>query len=606
MENFIVSARKYRPDTFVSVVGQASITSTLKNAIKNNHLAHAYLFCGPRGVGKTTCARIFAKTINCKNLSENAEPCNACESCNSFNTSRSYNIHELDAASNNSVDDIRTLIEQVRIPPQVGNYSVYIIDEVHMLSQQAFNAFLKTLEEPPAHAIFILATTEKHKIIPTILSRCQIFDFNRIKIEDIVSYLEHISKLENITYETEAFNIIAQKADGAMRDALSIYDQIVSFSNHQITYQEVIDNLNILDYEYYFKITDAFLEGNISTALTIFNEILDNGFDGHNFINNLSKHFRDVLVCKDPQTVQLLDVGKSIADKYLDQAKKCSENFIFKALDVCSACDMGYKLSKNQRLHVEIALIKLCSVIGEKKNSNPDEEQLNIDINTTETTQNPEKQKKATIKEPVVAEKETEKFPPEPIKTVVKSEKEPEKQTLVRENSEDEKYSATTSSIKNALKNLQKPQVQEIPNAEIISDEDSDIVEDQEANEIVDEKKLIDLWGDYTESLKEKSPRMYSTLKRQFPKIDQDNTIKIEIQNNAQLEDFKTKVKPEMLSFLRKELKNNAISISEVISEKSEDLTNKRYFTEEDKLKRMVEKNPALNNLKQHFNLDFE
>src|SRR6056297_1522451 len=302
MENFIVSARKYRPSTFDTVVGQSSITTTLKNAIANNHIAQAYLFCGPRGVGKTTIARIFAKTINCQNLNENLEPCNECESCKAFNQHRSTNIHELDAASNNTVDNIRSLIDQVRIPPQVGKYSIYIIDEVHMLSASAFNAFLKTLEEPPAHAIFILATTEKHKIIPTILSRCQIFDFNRRNVEDAVEYLEEISQKEDVQYEKDALTIIAQKADGAMRDALSIYDQVVSFSGNNITYEKVIDNLNVLDYDYYFRLTDAFLNENHQEALIIFNEILEKGFDAHQFINALSKHFRDLLVCKDQQT----------------------------------------------------------------------------------------------------------------------------------------------------------------------------------------------------------------------------------------------------------------------------------------------------------------
>ena len=367
MENFIVSARKYRPDTFNSVVGQSSITATLKSAIRSNQIAHAYLFCGPRGIGKTTCARIFAKTINCKNLNDNLEACNKCESCKSFNESRAYNIHELDAASNNSVDDIRNLIEQVRIPPQVGKYSIYIVDEVHMLSQSAFNAFLKTLEEPPSHAIYILATTEKHKIIPTILSRCQIYDFNRIQVEDIVKYLEFISKQEGVEYEIDAFNIIAQKADGAMRDALSIYDQLVNFLNKKITHKGVIDSLNVLDYDYYFNLTDAFLNRDISQTMLIFNEILDNGFDGHNFINGLSNHLRDLLVCKDKQTIQLLEAGSTIRQKYSEFTEKCSSEFIFKALEICSACDTGYRISKNQRLHVELALIKLCNIIDEKK-----------------------------------------------------------------------------------------------------------------------------------------------------------------------------------------------------------------------------------------------
>jgi len=367
MENFIVSARKYRPDTFQTVVGQASITSTLKNAIKNNQLAHAYLFCGPRGVGKTTCARIFAKTINCQNLSAEIEPCNQCESCMAFNGNRSYNIHELDAASNNSVDDIRNLTDQVRIPPQIGKYSVYIIDEVHMLSSSAFNAFLKTLEEPPRHAIFILATTEKHKIIPTILSRCQIFDFNRIKISDISGYLSHVAAGETVIIESEALNVIAQKADGAMRDALSIFDQIVSFSGRNISYKDVISNLNVLDYDYYFQLVDLFLKNDISGSLLLFNEILDHGFEGHHFITGLSSHFRDVMVCKDPVTIQLLEVGGEIKEKYKVQATHCDNDFLIGALQIANECDLQYKASQNKRLLVELAIIKISQLTLKKK-----------------------------------------------------------------------------------------------------------------------------------------------------------------------------------------------------------------------------------------------
>jgi DNA polymerase III subunit gamma/tau len=367
MENFIVSARKYRPDSFDTVVAQSSITTTLKNAIKNNQLAHAYLFCGPRGVGKTTCARIFAKTINCSNLSSEVEACNACESCKAFNTSRSFNIHELDAASNNSVDDIRVLIDQVRIPPQVGKYSVYIIDEVHMLSSQAFNAFLKTLEEPPKHAIFILATTEKHKIIPTILSRCQIFDFNRIGISDIAGHLEYVAKNEGVNIEKEALNIIAQKADGAMRDALSIFDQIVSFSGKEITYQDVISNLNVLDYDYYFRLVEHFLKNEVPDVLMIFDDILNHGFDGHHFITGLSSHLRNLLVCKDPVTVQLLEVGGEIKERYKVQASVCNSDFLLKALEISNECDMQYKISQNKRLLVELALVRIAQLTLKKK-----------------------------------------------------------------------------------------------------------------------------------------------------------------------------------------------------------------------------------------------
>ena len=365
--NFIVSARKYRPATFDMVVGQDSVTKTLKNSIMNRHLAQAYLFCGPRGVGKTTCARILAKTLNCFHLTPDVEACDQCESCKSFNESRSYNIHELDAASNNGVDDIRSLIDQVRIPPQIGKYSIYIIDEVHMLTTQAFNAFLKTLEEPPSYAVFILATTEKHKIIPTILSRCRIFDFNRIKVDDAVKYLEKISANEGITYETEGLRIIAQKADGAMRDALSIYDQMVSYCGSHVAYKSVIEILNVLDYEYFFRLTDAFLDHNSGLSFILFNEILDKGFDGHNFIIGLSSHFRDLLMCKDPVTLSLLDVGADVRQRYREQAERCSAGLLFEVLNICSACDINYKISKNQRLHVELALLRLSNIGVEKK-----------------------------------------------------------------------------------------------------------------------------------------------------------------------------------------------------------------------------------------------
>jgi len=362
MENYIVSARKYRPFTFSSVIGQPSITATLKNAIRNNHLAHAYLFCGPRGVGKTTSARIFAKTINCQNLTAETEPCNTCESCKAFNESRSYNIHELDAASNNSVDDIRTLVDQVRIPPQIGKYSVYIIDEVHMLSQSAFNAFLKTLEEPPAHAIFVLATTEKHKILPTILSRCQIFDFNRIGITDIEKHLASVAEKEQITFEPEALNIIAQKADGAMRDALSIFDQVVSFTGNNITYRDTIANLNVLDYDYYFRLVEGFQHGDVPGVLMIFNDILDKGFNAHHFVTGLCQHFRDLLVCKDQVTVELLEVGGDIKEKYRQQAEVCGLPFLVEGLRLATECDMQYKASSNKRFLVELALIRIAQL----------------------------------------------------------------------------------------------------------------------------------------------------------------------------------------------------------------------------------------------------
>lgn len=368
MSDFVVSARKYRPASFDTVVGQASIANTLKNAIKSEHLSQAYLFCGPRGVGKTTCARIFAKVLNCSNLTANVEACGECESCVSFTENRSFNIHELDAASNNSVDDIRLLIEQVRITPQIGDYSIYIIDEVHMLSAAAFNAFLKTLEEPPKHAIFILATTEKHKIIPTILSRCQIFDFNAINVQDAVDHLQSIALKEGVNAAPEALNVIAQKADGGMRDALSIFDQVVSFCGNEVTYEKVIENLNVLDYDYYFKLVDDFKANKVADVLVTFNEILSNGFDAQNFINGLASHLRDVLVSKDAATLPLLEVGAAIKDKYQAQAKSTPPDFLYDALALCNECDLSYRTSKNKRLLVELTLIRLAQLSGQKKN----------------------------------------------------------------------------------------------------------------------------------------------------------------------------------------------------------------------------------------------
>lgn len=369
MGEYIVSARKYRPATFEDVIGQKALTQTLQNTIANGKLAHAYLFCGPRGVGKTTCARIFAKAINCLSPRPNHEACNECESCMAFNEQRSMNIHELDAASNNSVENIRTLIEQVHIPPQIGKYKVFIIDEVHMLSTSAFNAFLKTLEEPPAHVIFILATTEKQKILPTILSRCQIYDFNRITIQDTVEHLSKVAKKENISFETEALELIAQKADGGMRDALSIFDQTVSFTNGDLTYKKVCDHLNVVDYDYYFRFSEYFLENKVPECMVLLNEILNNGFDGGLFINGLASHLRNIMVSLDPITLPLLEVSATTRQRYEAQAKRWQQKHIYKALKICNDCDLNYKTSKNKRLLVEITLIQLAQLTTDDDNS---------------------------------------------------------------------------------------------------------------------------------------------------------------------------------------------------------------------------------------------
>ena len=365
MENYIVSARKYRPLTFDSVVGQRALTTTLKNAIASGKLAHAYLFCGPRGVGKTTCARIFARTINCLTPTETGEACGICESCKAFEQQRSFNIHELDAASNNSVEDIRSLIEQVRMPPQVGRYKVFIIDEVHMLSTAAFNAFLKTLEEPPAHAIFILATTEKHKILPTILSRCQIYDFNRMEVADIVGHLKHVAQQEGYDYEEEALSVIARKADGGMRDALSIFDQVAGYAEGHLTYRKVIEDLNVLDYDYYFKIVDQMLGKNIPAVMLTLNEILSKGFAANHFISGFASHLRDLLVSRDAQTLPLLEVSETVRTRYSEQAAKCRPQFLYRALRFCNDCDLNYRTSSNKRLLVELTLIQVAQAVDD-------------------------------------------------------------------------------------------------------------------------------------------------------------------------------------------------------------------------------------------------
>jgi DNA polymerase III subunit gamma/tau len=586
MSDFIVSARKYRPDNFDSVVGQKSTTTTLKNAIKTGNLAHAYLFCGPRGVGKTTCARIFAKTINCINISANNEACNECDSCKSFIQNRSFNIHELDAASNNSVDDIRNLIDQVRIPPQVSRYSVYIIDEVHMLSQSAFNAFLKTLEEPPKHAIFILATTEKHKILPTILSRCQIFDFNRIKIDDIVDYLQFIASKESISFEPDALTVIAQKADGGMRDALSVFDQIAGFSNNKITYQNVIENLNILDYEYYFKLTDYFLNNDVSNALILYDEILAKGFDGQNFINGLSHHLRDLLVCKAEKTLQLLETGENIKVKYKDQALRCPDEFLFSCLEICNTCDLSFKQSKNPRLHVELSLIKLCNLGSEKKKDDNRDEILILPADDEPIlVNNKELQPKIVISENEISIDTTQP----------KS-----------ENVNSEKNNISTPSIKDALskaikQNIIKTEVQE----DLENYIQSATTEKELQNAIFSQEDLLIKWRKFVESIRNTDSRMHTALKNQLLEIDEKGSFIITFRNNTQIDEFKTNIKPQLLIFLKENLGNANFNIEERIIENI-DNDQKKHYSDSERLKFMIDKNPALLKLKQEFNLDFE
>ncbi len=570
MENFVVSARKYRPATFKSVVGQASITTTLKNAIQRKQLAQAYLFCGPRGVGKTTCARIFAKTINCQNLTPELEACNECESCKSFNTNRSYNIHELDAASNNSVEDIRKLIEQVRIPPQIGKYSVYIIDEVHMLSQSAFNAFLKTLEEPPAHAIFILATTEKHKILPTILSRCQIFDFNRIRVEDIVNYLEYIAKTEGIDYEVEALNIIAQKADGAMRDALSIFDQVVSFSNNHITYQNVIENLNVLDYQYYFRLTEDFLNGDYADSLQVLDELLSKGFDAQQFITGLSMHLRNILVCHDPKTIPLLEVGAAIAQRYKEMAAACPPPFLIEALQVTNQFDVAFRQSPNHRLHVELMLIKLCGLNQKKKS---DDSQVEDSSNTSYT------QPQALTAKPIQSAKTNQP----PLKT-----------------------SIHTTSIKNALSgSSQKEDGQKPDDSKTeLNQPENNILGNSEEN-AVSQDEVLKAWISFAEQIQKDRPAHFSLMQLYKPILKDNNAIVIQFEGQLQIDLF-NEIKKDLLTHLKKSLSILNIDIVEEIVDNIDDNGKPRLYTPDDKFRFMAERNPALIRFKQRLNLDID
>ena len=588
MENFIVSARKYRPQTFDTVVGQQSITNTLKNAIVNNHLAQAFLFCGPRGVGKTTCARILAKTINCLNLKSETEACNECESCTSFNEHNSFNIHELDAASNNSVEDIRNLVEQVRIPPQVGNRKIYIIDEVHMLSQAAFNAFLKTLEEPPTHAIFILATTEKHKIIPTILSRCQIFDFKRIQVEDVASHLATICKYENIEFESDALHIIGQKADGALRDGLSIFDRMVSFNKSKITYKDTIENLNILDYDYYFTAVDQALKQDIPSSLITFNEILQKGFDGHNFINGLAEHLRNVLVCKNPQTLELIEVGDTIKTKYLEQSQNCDQDFILGALEICNECDVQYKSSRNQRLLVELGLMQICSLSSEgglkkkhRKSFILTHKAFNTSINKIDNT----------IETPTIKAQINKSHTQ--IPKVAKTPK-VQKAILKKANP------AIINKIKKG--SLSGLSINQFLNTKEDEKEEKEITAASgESRSDFDKEQLNALWLEYAKTIEKKGKiSLFRLFSEQFPKIDDNFLLHFPVESQALAEDLQTE-KPELLTFLRKSLNNYGINIDFPVIAVEE---SKILYTPQDKLKHMLEKHPKLMYMKKHLDLD--
>ncbi|MDR2968753.1 MAG: DNA polymerase III subunit gamma/tau [Tannerellaceae bacterium] len=571
MDNYIVSARKYRPDTFRSVVGQKTLTVTLKNAIRQNKLAHAYLFCGPRGVGKTSCARIFAKTINCLNPAPDGESCNACESCTAFNESRSYNIHELDAASNNSVDDIRSLIEQVRIPPAIGKYKVFIIDEVHMLSSAAFNAFLKTLEEPPHHALFILATTEKHKVLPTILSRCQVYDFSRITIADMVEHLQYVASSEGVTAEPEALNMIAQKADGGMRDALSILDQAVSFTNGNITYRAVIDNLNILDYEYYFRLTDCILSGDVRSAILILNEILGIGFEGQNIITGLAGHFRDLLVCKDESTLILFEVGASIRERYIAMAKQCPDTFLFKAIELANHCDLNYRTSRNKRLLLELTLIQLC--------------QLNRTGNTSAG-----EDKKKTLIEPIAAA--------EPVRPAAQT------VTMPPPRVPPDPHIAIPSANQQATPPARK-QVRPVSTSlkELTNEKPKEQAEQPhvaaEMNNPFTSEDLIAGWNVYAEDL-DTEIHLKNAMTYCKPALQDNYSFEVKVHNKGQQEVL-FNAAAGILAFLRQHLKNTHIQMRVSISETNE---KKPAYTTSERYRHLMEINPLMGKLKDEFNLE--
>ncbi|SDG38807.1 DNA polymerase-3 subunit gamma/tau [Pedobacter terrae] len=605
MENFIVSARKYRPATFETVVGQQHITGTLKNAIKNNQLAQAFLFCGPRGVGKTTCARILAKTINCTNPTADMEACGQCDNCLSFQNGHSFNVHELDAASNNSVDDIRSLIEQVRIPPQAGKYKIYIIDEVHMLSQSAFNAFLKTLEEPPSYAIFILATTEKHKILPTILSRCQIFDFNRIQVEDIANHLSKIAQRENIAFETDGLHIIAQKADGGLRDALSMFDQIASYANKNITYKAVIDNLNILDYDYFFKLTSYLTAAEVSQTLLLFDEILNNGFDGNNFINGLASHFRNLLVGKDAATIKLLEVSENIKQKYLDQCRQTELSFLLTALNLANTCDLNYKNSKNQRLQVELALIKMCHI-----RSVVNLAQQPLSPNNTATDVDQDKKKTNVVAEQAESSKltaESEKTIPVPAPVVtapvppsIPVEEKAKESTRVTT----PPPSTTSISINIPKANATSMLIPSLNDFDRIAKEEEDKGPKKatgEAREPFSYDRLLEVWNTFTQKMKAADKiNLFTILNNFAPKLLKPELIEISVESKTQ-EHLVQQESVELLNFLRNELRNFGIEITYKLTERK--IENRLYGNRE-KYDYLVNKNPKLDELRRRFNLD--
>ena len=574
MENYIVSARKYRPITFESVVGQQALTQTLRNAIRTNHLAHAYLFCGPRGVGKTTCARIFAKTINCLSPTKENDACNQCESCTAFNEQRSFNIHELDAASNNSVEDIRSLIDQVRIPPQIGKYSVYIIDEVHMLSGNAFNALLKTLEEPPKHAIFILATTEKHKILATILSRCQVYDFNRITVADTISHLQYVAQKENINASEEALNVVAQKADGGMRDALSIFDQLVAFCGTNISYEQAIEVLNVLDSDYYFRLVDAALSGDVSNALLLLNEVLVKGFDAGHFITGFAQHLRDVLVSKDSATVALLETPEVIRQQYQAQAQRCAAKWLFNALDIMNTCDINYRTAKNKRLTVELALIKLCRLLepAEPIQTNTQPTQRTAVASPqpsvkTATQPSTPIQQQATVKPTIT---------PPPPKPVIGAMPSLGNLGLINTN-------AASNQANSAQTSTGQSTTTEKRNTPFTIDQ------------------LKSAWVGQVKNF-EKEERFKAMLITYEPVMDSEHMFHITVKNQLQKKVF-SQFGKQLMDNIRNELQNDHIQLKVEIDEH---VIGQVAYTASEKYKLLAQQNPQLDDLRQRMNLQLE
>lgn len=602
MENYIVSARKYRPSTFESVVGQRALTTTLKNAIATGKLAHAYLFCGPRGVGKTTCARIFAKTINCMSPTADGEACNQCESCTAFNEQRSYNIHELDAASNNSVDDIRQLVEQVRIPPQIGKYKVYIIDEVHMLSASAFNAFLKTLEEPPRHAIFILATTEKHKILPTILSRCQIYDFSRIGVEDTVAHLAYVASKEGITAEPEALNVIALKADGGMRDALSIFDQVVSFTGGHITYKSVIENLNVLDYEYYFKLTGLFLENKISDALLLLNDVLNKGFDGSHFITGLSSHLRDLLVSKDPATLPLLEVGASIRERYQAQAQQCPLPFLYRAMKLCNDCDLNYRASKNKRLLVELTLIQVAQLTAEEDdgaNGRSPKQAIKPIFTQPAAAQQP--QATAAMPQQTVQPAVQTNSTPQPAATQHSNATTPHTTpaaVLMAQGREEKKIPVMKMSGLGV--SIKRPHIEEEQRNPSSNPTAAHQAAQPEEDYIFNERDLNYYWQEYAGRMPKEQVAIAKRMQNMRITLINDTTFEAVVDNEIVAKEF-TGMIPTLQNYLRTRLKNRKVTMTVRISAPTEKV---RAYGRVEKFQMMAQKNSALLQLKEEFGLE--